>query len=198
MNSQDASSFNKRVEQEVDGMQTLLEDTLTLSWLNNGVAEAIREDVDLVLLIDAIADDASFEFSDHFLDLDLPETCVLKNSNHRALGQAIENIIRNAMKYSPANSNVLVAVSEVINAEGQPEVSIKICDQGKGVETQYLEEIFEPFFRVSQARDKASGGYGLGLALSKRQIELLGGQICAKHNKPCGLVFEIFLPMDAN
>jgi len=194
MNNQDSASFNQRVESEIDGMQALLEDTLTLSWLNNEATEMAKEDVDLVLLIDAIADDAGFEFPDHQLVLDLPDSCLLRNSNHRALGQAIENVIRNAMKYSPANSAVCVNV-RVKKYEDGEKVVVEISDEGQGVKTEYLEEIFEPFFRVSQARDKASGGYGLGLALSRRQVEAIGGTISAKHNNPKGLIFEIVLPL---
>ena len=196
MNNQDTSNFNERVENEIDGMQALLEDTLTLSWLNNEATEMTKEDVDLVLLIDAIADDAGFEFSDHQLILDLPETCLLKNSNHRALGQAIENVIRNAMKYSPTNSTVRVKV-RIDQYKNEEKVVVAISDEGQGVKTEYLEEIFEPFVRVSEARDKATGGYGLGLALSRRQVEAVGGVISAKHNIPKGLVFEIVLPLNS-
>lgn len=196
----------KRVEQEVNGMQSLLEETLTLSWLNNQDSDNYEklkiEDVDLTALIEAIADDASFEFPKHNLILLIPYNFIVHNSNHRAIGQAIENIIRNAMKYSEENSQIEVKLSKA-NKHDKPWVKITICDQGRGVATEYLEEIFEPFFRIDSARVKKevqdnqkSSGYGLGLALTKRQIEAIGGHVRAEHNQPCGLRFIIELPLN--
>lgn len=194
----------QRVSREVDGMQSLLEDTLTLSWLNNADCntkkEFTQETLDVCLLIDAIAEDARFEFPDNILTLSIPEECIVNKSNHRALGQALENIIRNAMKYSPVGSEV-----EVLLTTEHDLVKIIISDQGPGVEEQYLEAIFEPFFRVDKARNKdtKTSGYGLGLALSRRQVEALGGHVTAhlkETNQPgcSGLVFEIILPMNLN
>lgn len=194
----------QRVAREVDGMQSLLEDTLTLSWLDNAELNNresfARETLDLCLLIDAIAEDARFEFPQHNLILDLPEECILEQSNHRALGQALENIIRNAMKYSPANSEVYTSVER-----RKTEVLINISDQGPGVKEEYLEAIFEPFFRIDKARTKDSmnAGYGLGLALARRQIQGLGGTVVARlktaeeniGEPENGLIFEVHLPL---
>ncbi|MCH2039659.1 MAG: ATP-binding protein [Saccharospirillaceae bacterium] len=193
----------QRVAREVDGMQSLLEDTLTLSWLDNAELNNKEgfalETLDICLLIDAIAEDARFEFPDHYLVLRLPDECILEYSNHRALGQAIENIVRNAMKYSPLGSEVTVSLEESGN-----DVMIEISDQGPGVKEEYLDAIFEPFFRLDKARtkDEKSSGYGLGLALSRRQIQALRGSVIARLNHTddsgsqtvAGLAFEIRLP----
>jgi two-component system sensor histidine kinase PfeS len=188
-----------RVEQEVNGMQTLLEDTLMLSWLNNEETQLVKESIDLVLLIDAICEDAGFEFSRNDIVITAPETCLIYESNHRAVGQALENIIRNAMKYTSAGTPIGIKIHKD-NALPQPSVVIHISDYGVGVDENYLEEIFEPFFRVDPARDHSSednvtGGYGLGLALSKRQVEAVGGSIYAKNNIPNGLLFVVTLPV---
>jgi len=100
------------------------------------------------------------------------------------------------MKYSLTNSTVRVKV-RIHEYKKEEKVVVAISDEGQGVKTEYLEEIFEPFVRVSEARDKATGGYGLGLALSRRQVEAVGGVISAKHNIPKGLVFEIVLPLNS-
>jgi two-component system sensor histidine kinase PfeS len=205
LNDTDINPVFKRVEQEVNGMQSLLEDTLTLSWLNNQESNNYKElqveEVDLTALIEAIADDAGFEFPNHELVLLIPNTHIIKNSNHRAIGQTIENIIRNAMKYSDEGTQVEVELVDTNLDDDTSRVSIIISDQGRGIESQYLEEIFEPFFRIDSARTKTSmhikdkpEGYGLGLALSKRQIESVGGSLHAEHNSPCGLRFVIILP----
>jgi two-component system, OmpR family, sensor histidine kinase PfeS len=206
LNDSEENPAFKRVEQEVNGMQSLLEDTLTLSWLTNQESNNYRglqvEEVDLSALIEAIADDAGFEFPNHELVLLIPNSYVIKNSNHRAIGQTIENIIRNAMKYSDEGMQVEVELVDTNLDDDISRVSIIISDQGRGIESQYLEEIFEPFFRIDSTRTKTSThiknkpeGYGLGLALSKRQIESVGGSLHAEHNLPCGLRFVIILPV---
>jgi len=206
LNDSEENPAFKRVEQEVNGMQSLLEDTLTLSWLTNQESNNYKglqvEEVDLSALIEAIADDAGFEFPNHELVLLIPNSYVIKNSNHRAIGQTIENIIRNAMKYSDEGMQVEVELVDTNLDDDISRVSIIISDQGRGIESQYLEEIFEPFFRIDSTRTKTSThiknkpeGYGLGLALSKRQIESVGGSLHAEHNLPCGLRFVIILPV---
>ena len=189
------NSVMDRVEQEVDGMQTLLEDTLTLSGLNNENTQLVEERVDLSLLIDSICEDAAFEFSRNDIVQDIPDSCIIHNSNHRAIGQAVENILRNAIKYTKYGTKIKISIKNVVDDQDRSLVKIIISDWGCGVKEEYLEEIFEPFFRADTARDKTTSGYGLGLALAKRQIEAVRGNIYAHHNKPSGLCFIITLPL---
>lgn len=196
LDSEETNPALNRVEQEVNGMQRLLEDTLTLSWLNNENTKLVTETIDLSLLIDTICEDASFEFSRDNIVQDIPDSCVINNSNHRAIGQALENIIRNAMKYTKTDTRIQVSMGTVESPLGQSLVEIKICDWGEGLDSMYLEEIFEPFFRADSARDKTTSGYGLGLALAKRQIEAVRGEIRAFSNHPTGLGFSIILPFN--
>ncbi|WP_448554556.1 ATP-binding protein [Thalassotalea montiporae] len=178
----------ERIEREINCMADLVEDTLTLAWLDNEKPELNQEDVDLVALIESIAEDAKFEFPNHPLALDLPSECMVCNSNHRALGQSIENIVRNAMKYTPIDAGIRISCRQ---HEGQ--VLIEIKDQGPGVPAAQLEDIFKPFVRLDKSRDRDSGGYGLGLALARRQIKAVGGSLVASNNLPHGLVMTISL-----
>ena len=179
-----------RVEHEINGMQALMEDTLTLSWLDTEKPILKTETVDLCLLLETIVEDARFEFPDHHLTLVAPDSCEVKNSSHRAVGQALENIIRNALKYSPMGGEVTVHVS--VDSES---VTITVNDCGPGVDDEHLEKIFEPFFRVDKSRAKDSGGFGLGLALSRRQLISVGGRVRASHNGYRGLRMEVQLPL---
>jgi len=194
LDSETKNQTSHRVEQEVDGMQRLLEDTLTLSWLNNEKTQVVKESIDLTLLLDSICEDACFEFTRNDISLNIPNSCIIHNSNHRSVGQAFENIIRNAMKYTTAGTKITISMTLQEDLKGSKYVHIYICDQGDGVEDQYLEEIFEPFFQIDASRDKSKAGYGLGLALTKRQIEAVGGSIYAKNNTPSGLCFIVTLP----
>ncbi|REL27487.1 sensor histidine kinase [Thalassotalea euphylliae] len=180
--------LRERVEREVTYMTGLVEDTLTLAWLENEKPTLNQEDVDLIALIESIAEDARFEFPNHPLVLHLPNECIVKNSYHRALGQSIENIVRNAMKYTPITAGISIRCYQ------QPgKVLIEIEDQGPGVPEAQLTDIFKPFVRLDKSRDRDSGGYGLGLALAKRQISAIGGSLTASNNRPHGLVMTISL-----
>lgn len=181
----------ERFDRELNYMAGLVEDTLTLAWLDNEKSNLTREDVDLTALIETIAEDARFEFTDHDLVLQLPEHCYLRHSNHRALGQSIENIVRNSMKYSPPYSKVIIRCQ--VTSEN---ALLEIIDQGAGVPGDRLHDIFQPFVRLDESRDRSSGGYGLGLALAKRQITALGGTIDASLNQPHGLIMTMSLPIN--
>ncbi len=182
-----------RLKREANQMRQLTEDALTLAWLQNESPELRHETVDLVGLLEAITEDCQFEFPARQLSLIVPDELELHDSSEKALNMALENIIRNAMRHTPIASTVTVS-AWVQDAH----CHIQIQDQGPGVEAHYLELIFKPFFRTDKARDRDSGGFGLGLALAKRQIEAMGGQINASNGAPNGLIISMHLPMSHN
>ncbi|MGH1427884.1 MAG: histidine kinase sensor domain-containing protein [Arenicella sp.] len=196
-----------RLRYETRAMRDLVEDVLTLAWLDNEKPLLDSEDFDLVELIAVICEDAQFEFPEHHLDYHtLPENAWLRGSGQNALGQAFENIIRNGLSHTPKNSVVEVSLR---CTESEFVVSIK--DFGPGVPSSELDKIFEPFFQVDKSRlakgvvdsfdmAKKRSGYGLGLALAKRQIEAVGGFINAKNHfnessgNISGLLMTVCLP----
>jgi two-component system, OmpR family, sensor histidine kinase PfeS len=186
-----------RIERESHHLRRLVEDTLTLAWLENERPALCDETLDLVDLIDVLVEDARFEFDDRQIVCHLPGSAEISQSHHRALGQAIENIIRNAMRYTPSGGQVTVSLSE--EASGY---SIEVCDQGPGINPEQLPHIFEPFYRADDARTSRHGdrqehsGFGLGLALARRQVEAVGGAVSAHNNPHGGLCMIITLPRD--
>ncbi len=178
-----------RVSRESRQIRKLVEDTLTLAWLDNERLILKEENLDLVDLLDVVLDDARYEFPDCSVDAELPDTAPLYRSNHRSLGQALENIIRNAMRYSAQGKTVTVRLTENASL-----YQIDVADQGPGVPEEMLDKIFEPFFRVDSARGEGSG-FGLGLALAKRQISAVGGQVFARNQGDGGLLMRITLPI---
>lgn len=175
-----------RLRYEASTMRSLVEDTLTLAWLNNESPTLNTDDFDLVELIQVICDDGRFEYPDRVLTALLPEQGLITQSSQLALGQAIENIIRNALRYTPKNGEVEVSLRAVDQG-----YRLVIKDQGPGVPEEMLSDIFKPFFRVDKARstqgtiestiekETGSSGFGLGLALAHRQITAVGGSIKA-------------------
>lgn len=196
----------ERLRYEASTMRSLVEDTLTFSWLSTELPKLNTETFDLVELINVIGDDAKFEYPQHNLHCDLPEQAMIKNSSQVALGQAIENVIRNALRYTPLEKDVSVHLKIIHNA-----YRLTISDNGPGVPDALCDDIFKPFFRVEKSRTatkirgegdtaaQSQNGHGMGLALAQRQVHAVGGEISAQNRKDgtSGLVITITLPINA-
>jgi len=141
-------------------------------------------------LLQEVVEDCALEASArHVLlraRLDLPRTLP---GDHELLRRCVENVLRNAIRYAPENTEVTVEADGTEHA-----VHLSVRDCGPGVPEQMLERIFDPFFRVEQSRDAAQGGVGLGLSIVRRVVQLHHGQIRARNAQP-GLCIEITLPL---
>lgn len=181
-----------RIHHESAHIRKLVEDTLTLAWLENERPELKEESIELVDLVDVLVQDATFEFPDRKVKCTSPNSLSIKNSNHRAIGQALENILRNALRYTPPGESVDVSIHPHTDF-----CEIKIADCGPGVDKDLLQKIFEPFFRVENDRKKIehNSGYGLGLALAKRQLSAVGAKVLAKNRDCGGLQMTVQLPI---
>ncbi len=178
----------QRIGRESANMRKLVDDSLTLAWLENERPDLQQESLDLTDLIDVLADDARFEYPDRRLQRELPDSARVANSNHRSLGQALENILRNALRFTPAGKCVSVTLTD-----GGEHYRIRIEDEGGGVPDSDLDKIFEPFYRSEKSRHDSSG-FGLGLALAKRQIAAVGGSLKAVNIRGKGLAMIIDVP----
>ncbi|WP_020412750.1 sensor histidine kinase [Microbulbifer variabilis] len=180
----------QRIQRESSHIRRLVEDTLTLAWLDNEQPSAGIENLDLVDLIDVIVEDARFEFPDRTICTYLPDSAEIKHSNHQAVGQALENILRNAMRYTPEGQTVHVLLER--NRDGNFVIDVE--DSGPGVPEALLDSIFKPFFRVDQSRTSKSKNFGLGLALARRQLNSVGATVVASNRPAGGLCMRIILP----
>lgn len=171
--------LRERVEREVSGMQRLVDDTLELAWLDSEQPQLEREAVDVESLWNLICEDACFEsgWPRTRLHSDIPEDCqVFGNLN--ALAQAMENVLRNAIRHSPADGTVRLTAR-------REEAHWRLCidDQGPGVREDQLDVMFRPFSRLSAARP-GGDGFGLGLAIARGMVMLQGGRIWAENLHP--------------
>lgn len=105
------------------------------------------------------------------------------------LERVFYNLLENAVKYSPSQTQVVVTVRPMRDS-----VSVQIADQGEGIPESCRESVFEPFFRVDKSRSRAIGGSGLGLAVCKKILERHHAQISVLPNHPSGSIFEIEFP----
>lgn len=107
------------------------------------------------------------------------------------LRRAVENVLRNAIHYSPEQATILITLAEAVDV-----ATITVRDYGPGVPAESLAQIFQPFFRVQEARESSSGGIGLGLAIAQRAVKQHHGTITARNESP-GLSLQISLPLSA-
>ncbi len=180
----------ERIHYECQQMRSMVEDTLTLAWLDNECPNLREETLDLTDLIDSIIDDARFEFPDRQIIITMPEQAIIENSNARALGHAFENILRNALSHTPKTDPVKVNIKTVMQ-----NYLVQIDDFGPGVVDKHLSDIFKPFFRLVETRQKFHTGFGVGLTLAKRHIEVCGGEVVAENLAKGGLRMTITLPV---
>jgi signal transduction histidine kinase len=179
-----------RIETEVDRLDSLIEDLLSLSRLQS-VSGIVTSSVNLNQVLQQVREDAEFEFqSSNKKTITHLEPNLLIKGDSDLLTSAFENVVRNACRFSPDNDTVEISA---VTAEGV--VTVSVIDHGPGVSDQLLSRIFDPFFKADQARSEDDGQHGIGLALSKAIIELHGGNISAQNHSPHGLVIKIRLPL---
>jgi signal transduction histidine kinase len=179
----------ERIERESVRMDRLVGELLTLSRLEATNALPATEPVDLVEMIDQIADDARFEAGAR-IDVDAPVPVTVRGAPD-LLWSAVENIVRNAVKHGGANGAVEVALHP-----DDGTAHIEVLDRGPGIAEEHLGEIFEPFFRSNPTLNNVDG-HGLGLAIAKRVVETHGGRISASNRTGGGLRMTITLPRES-
>jgi len=184
-----------RMEREVANIAALANELLTLARLDIGAASIKFEPVNLSDLVERIMSDAVYEAQNRYSDVTLqkPDAPIIVGGNEELLRRAIENIVRNAVFYTSAGVPIEITLSHA----GPGFATIEIRDQGPGVPAEALIHLFEPFYRVDEARARQTGGTGIGLAICQRVIELHGGSIRAGNNEPHGLAVKIELPSAA-
>jgi signal transduction histidine kinase len=176
----------ERIEREGVRMDRLVGELLTLSRLEAATAPPQTETVDLVEMVDQIADDARFEAGAR-IDVDAPVPLSVRGAPD-LLWSAVENIVRNAVKHGGAGKPVDVHLG---GDDGG--VHIDVLDHGPGIAAEHLGDIFEPFFRSNPTQNNVDG-HGLGLAIAKRVVETHGGRIAAANRPEGGLRVTITLP----
>ncbi|WP_235189750.1 HAMP domain-containing sensor histidine kinase [Methylotenera sp. L2L1] len=187
---QKIAEFLDRITLEANRMDGLVGELLTLSRLESGAVQIKKETLALNQLMHSIIEDAQFEAASKNMKL-----CMSLDNDYTLHGQpdllyrAIENVVRNAIKYGPNDSEINIACSKSIENQ---QIYIAVTDQGDGVDTLELEDIFKPFIRGNSGSQTV--GHGVGLAITKQVIEAHGGHALAKNTIPQGFCVEISLP----
>ena len=177
--------------EEVDRLTNLVDTLLRLSHGDAGTVRLARSAVDVGELASDAASSLGIlaEERNQRVTVDAAEGVVV-SADRLVLREAITNVVDNAIKYSPPASSVRIRVY----ADGG-EAHLTVADEGPGIATQDRQRIFDRFFRLDEARSRASGGAGLGLAIAKWAVEVNGGRISVDTGATSGSVFRIVLPI---
>jgi two-component system sensor histidine kinase CpxA len=186
-----------RIELEAGRLNTLIGSLLRLARLETGSEALEGEAVVLDRVVADVAADADFEAQgrNRHVRVTQADGCTILG-NRQLLRSAIENVIRNAVSYTAEGTEVQIALKKS-STNGTETALISVRDHGTGVPAESLGDIFMPFYRVGDARDRVSGGSGLGLSITERAVRLHGGTVRAENCKDGGLLIEMRLPFAA-
>lgn len=180
-----------QLEREAERMDALLSDLMQISRAETGGALAEFGPVALHELLEDVLHDVRLEAQLRPCDLKLRAVAPCSVSGcYELLRRAVENVVRNAVRHTAENSSIEITLLSA----AEDSVVIRVRDHGPGVADEDLARIFEPFFRTEPARDRATGGSGLGLSITERALHVHGGEALAENACDGGLVITLRLP----
>lgn len=191
--AQDPSSYLEKIEYQNDIIEQLINQLLTLLKLESTAYSQFSR-IDLSQLIQSVCDNAELEIRQKSLILNTTlNSPIFVDGDSLMLTRAIENILVNAMKYSPENG-----VIDINCAHTENFVVLNIMDQGPGINQEDLSKITKPFFREDSSRNQKTGGFGLGLAITQKILDQHHGDLIIENRIPKGLKVSIKLATHKN
>jgi two-component system sensor histidine kinase CpxA len=186
---EDTDAALNRIQKESDRLNSLVGQLLQVTRVEGDAASLHRDPVRLDQLVQLLVEDSAIEAAAHGCGIQYQSgEAVTIAGDPELLRRAVENVLRNAIRYEPRASSV-----EVRLRHGDSAAVVEIRDHGPGVPEDALPHIFDPFYRVESDRNRLSGGIGLGLSIARRAVELHQGAIRATNADP-GLKIELEFP----
>ena len=189
----------ERMENETTRLNALIGQLLSLSHLESTMSLPVKQPFSVEDIVEQLLPDVEYEAKGRdchisFVNAGSGASDVL--GNPELLGRAIENVIRNAIAYTAEGSLVEIELSHQ-GGVGKGFVVLQVRDHGPGVPEAALQSIFHPFYRLDGSRQRSTGGFGVGLAITERAVQLHGGDVVATNAAEGGLVVEMRLPAAA-
>lgn len=192
-----APRFLSVIQSETDRMMRMIGNLLDLSKIDGGQIKLEAEYIDFNRIVGHILERAEFTLKNetsqnkkkYIIRRDFTTRDIYLELDQDRITQVIENILNNAIKYSPDGGVITVKIEDL-----HDRVVFSVADQGLGIPQKDLPHLFDRFYRVDKARSREQGGTGLGLAISKEIIEMHGGKIWAKSSENKGSTFYFELP----
>jgi PAS domain S-box-containing protein len=187
-------AYNERgveaIVREGRRLERLIDDLLDVSRVEAGRLDLRRDWIDLGPLVRAAVENAQTHSEAHTLELDAPDEPIIGWFDRDRIGQVLQNLLLNAIKYSPDGGPIRVRLA----ARGE-EAEIEIADEGLGIDPEALTQLFGRFYRTEQATSSRLPGLGLGLYITRSLVEAHGGRVLAESAGPGrGSVFTVILP----
>ena len=175
----DRDAAAARMQKEITRLSEMVSGLLDITRAEGDPVALRRDSIDLRELVNDVVADCEWEAGEKQCPLRLALDEATVRGNEELLRRAIENVLRNAVRYSPAGEPLEVSL-RLVNTEAE----LIVRDHGPGVPSEALEKIFVPFYRVETARERDAGGTGLGLSLAQRAVLLHQGTIRAENASP--------------
>jgi two-component system sensor histidine kinase CpxA len=194
----ESATMLERIELEAGRLNELIGRLLTLARLEDGEQRVPAIPVSLDEVVLNVTEDAEFEAQARHCHVrsDIPAGNWDVRGEASLLHSAMENVVRNAIRYTREGSTVEILLAKELKAGGA-EAVISVSDCGSGVPVDALEKLFQPFYRLDDDRGRQTGGVGLGLAITERAVRFHGGKVSAFNRAEGGLRVEIRFPLVA-
>jgi signal transduction histidine kinase len=192
---EERAEYLDRIASEVEHLDQLIGQLLTLARINSGADSSRMERVELNSLIQEVAGDGNFEAQAKCcaVRVDSENLCTTTGAREQ-LRRAIENVVRNAIRYTQPSTDVEITIREQ-RAFALPRAVIQVRDHGPGVSSEHLEKIFLPFYRIPTSNGEPTSGAGLGLAITDRIVRMYGGSVSAVNALDGGLIVNLELSL---
>jgi signal transduction histidine kinase len=183
-----------RIEKEAMILNEMIGQVLAITRFDSHIETIQMSAIDLGKLLEEVTDDANFEAHARNCTVKLTKitNCTI-SGNEEWLRRAVENVVRNAVRYTYINTTVDITLEQIVN-NSKSFAEINVRDHGDGVPEANLPHLFRPFYRVSNARERQTGGAGLGLAITERVVKIHNGSIKASNVPGGGFIIVIRLP----
>ncbi|MEE8495332.1 MAG: ATP-binding protein [Xanthomonadales bacterium] len=182
-----------RIELESERLGALVNDVLGLLRESSETVPKVDEEFDLNVLLNDLVDVVNYEVPEGKPAIAWkPVEPFSYHGDRELLWRAMENLLRNALRHTDPDNGVILSLER-----DRKQVHLSVRDFGLGVPEGELEQIFEPFYRVQESRDRSSGGHGLGLSIAANAARRHGGRISAQNADGGGLIVRISLPLDS-
>lgn len=188
-----APQFIDTIHKETTRMIRMVNELMQLGKMDIKEEHYDKEFIDINKLIEQISDRFELTHPEKNFIKYIPKTPIFVEGDQDKLTQVFDNIMNNAIKYSPNGKNITVRVRQNYNHN---RVSISIKDEGVGIPLVHIDKIFKRFYRVDKSRQRTMGGTGLGLALAKNIVEAHRGRIWAQSREGYGSIIFVILPCE--
>jgi signal transduction histidine kinase len=187
-----------RIEKEAMILNEMIGQVLAITRFDSHIETIQMSAVDLGKLLEEVADDANFEAHARNCTVQVIEiiNCTI-SGNAEWLRRAVENVVRNAVRYTHTNTSVDIMLKQIMD-NSIPYAEMSVRDHGDGAPEANLPHLFRPFYRVSKARERQTGGAGLGLAITERVVKIHNGSITASNVPEGGLIIIMRLPISSD